>query len=342
MRLSAYRAVAVVALITGVGLLITPFALQLWDRTPAAERTFDRFDALMTEDGLRQARTIYDTTSAGGGELVNEAAPAFARQLGMTPGQFERFTEHHFPAVATGIAEIPSIAAFVAPIVDGLEQGADEFDSAQSIPGLGLPLTATPWLAIGVGLLLLGAGTAALLAPGRVTMLVILAIGGAMVVAPLALGLPEKTANAREIGDVAKLGLGADVAERPRQGVQQLVEMTEQTRDQLVAFLARRLDVSVADLQATLARDFPALAKYLGDYDTMLAQATVILRNQEAAVPDFAKADAIPVKTLPWILVVPGLLLVVAAGTTIAIGRERRAAVPAPATPAAREPVGVA
>src|SRR4051794_12806635 len=91
MKSTAHRAVAVLAVTVGVGLIIVPFALQLWARTPAAERTFDRFDFLMTDNGLRQAGDLFATTKAGGLQLVNEAAPAFAEKLDMTPGQFERY-----------------------------------------------------------------------------------------------------------------------------------------------------------------------------------------------------------------------------------------------------------
>src|SRR4051812_30213519 len=216
MKSTAHRAVAVLAVTVGVGLVIVPFALQLWDRTPAAERTFDRFDFLMTDNGLRQAGELFDTTRAGGLQLVNEAAPSIAEQLGMTPGQFERYTRRHFPAVAKGLDETPGIVTLVAPIVDGLANGGDEYESAKSIPGLGLPLTSTPWLAIGLGLILIGGGTVALVAPGRRTTVGLLAVGAVMVAAPFALNLPEKTAHPRGDGGVAPRGPAPPPAAAPR------------------------------------------------------------------------------------------------------------------------------
>src|SRR4051812_25697551 len=317
MKSTAHRAVAVLAVTVGVGLVIVPFALQLWDRTPAAERTFDRFDFLMTDNGLRQAGELFDTTRAGGLQLVNGAAPGIAEQLDMTPGQFRRYTQRHFPAVAKGLEETPQIVTLVAPIVDGLANGGDEYASAKSIPGLGLPLTSTPWLAIGLGMILIGGGTFALVAPGRRTTAGLFVVGAIMVAAPFALNLPEKTANAREIGDVALGGLPAEQAAATRANVNTLVGMVEQTRKELVPTLARRLGVTPAELQASLARDYPALGTFLREYDALLPRTLRVVAAQEASVGDFAKADAIPVKALPWLVVVPGLLLTVVSGAIL-------------------------
>jgi hypothetical protein len=46
-------------------------------------------------------------------------------------------------------------------------------------------------------------------------------------------------------------------------------------------------------------------------------KAFTIAAAQRAHVNDFAEADAVPFKTLPWLLIVPGIVLVVLAGIAL-------------------------
>lgn len=312
------RIVSLAAVLVGIGLVGLPFATHLFARTTAAERTFDRFRPLMSHQGLAGARRLYDTTAAGGTELANRAVPTFARDLHMSPAQFNGFVAQNFPAVGSGVRSVPGIVTFVAPIVSGLEREEGDFREADSLPALGLPLTATPWIALGLGALLIAVGVLGLRARRRDASLVILVIAVGMVVAPLALSLPAKTRDARRLGDVARSGLSAQGAKKALDDVKILAAMTEEARSKMVPALGRELHLSAAQLGAVLERDFPAVTSYLKQYDGLRRRAGVIVANQQASVGDFAKADRIPVVALPWLIVAPGALLALLAGLGLA------------------------
>jgi hypothetical protein len=323
MKHHAHRAAAILAITLGVGLLAFPFVFQLWDKTPAAERTFDRFHFLVSDEGLKGAAHLYDVAEAGGVELTDKLAPALADQLNMSPGQFERYLERHYPAVANGVKEMPGFLQVTEPVVRNLARTQSDYKSAESIPGLGLPMTAVSWLAIALGAALLTAGTVALLRPGRWATIAILALGGALVLIPFALNLPEKTANAREVGDVAEAGLTAEGAQATRTNVNMLIGLIEQTRKDLIPGLAREFGVTEPALKAQFARDYPGFTDLLDEYEPLKPLTLRVVEAQEASVRDFERANSIPVKALPWVIVVPGLLLVIVAASVLVIDRRR-------------------
>lgn len=87
----------------------------------------------------------------------------------------------------------------------------------------------------------------------------------------------------------------------------------------LVPALAGRLHTTPAALVAQLDQNFPATTRFLNDWKSKLrTKAFAIAATQQAHVDDFAKADDIPFGALPWVLIGPGALLVLAAGLGLA------------------------
>ena len=97
------------------------------------------------------------------------------------------------------MATFPRINSFVGPYITTLERNREEFDDADSLPLLGLPLDATPWLIAGLGAAIALAGGLALLTASRAAPLAILALGAVAVAVPLAASIPGKASDARRI-----------------------------------------------------------------------------------------------------------------------------------------------
>lgn len=131
--------------------MAVPLVLKLFPRSAAGDRVTDRFRSTMSSDGLSQPQTNFDTVGAFTNQLIDKAMPEFASELGMTDPQFKRYVNANFPAVATGIKEIPPAAAFVGPVIPQLAAAHGEFHSVDALPGLGLPIASIPWLLLGLG-----------------------------------------------------------------------------------------------------------------------------------------------------------------------------------------------
>jgi hypothetical protein len=318
-----HRAVAVLALVLGVALIVLSLSLSLFERTAGAERTTDRFRALMSPAGLVDLRNDFETVRSAGLQFRDRTIPDFARALGLSPPEMDRFVRTNFPAVHAGVASFPATFAFVDPNIDRLEVRSDEFSNLDAIPTDWLPLHAAAWLLFGLGVALVAVGAFGLFRPGRVTTGLCAALGVVMVVLPLALGIPGKAEDARDVGDIAKGGLsqaGATQADQINDGLEAMVG---EIRTKMLPALSTRLNVTPEQLNRQLARDYPAVAKFLGMFDQLLPEARGLAARQQASVDDFAKADKTPIKAIPWLLIVPGAVLALVAVIALVAGTRR-------------------
>src|SRR5687767_2123551 len=127
------RITGAIAIALGAGLIAVTIAMSLFSRTSSAERVTDRFRQMMSAEGLVELRTDFETVRGTGEELIQDLMPRLATELGMTDAELERFVEDEFPAVATGVREVPGVLVFVDPVIDTLERDADEFRAADEI-----------------------------------------------------------------------------------------------------------------------------------------------------------------------------------------------------------------
>lgn len=318
------KVVAVAAIVIGVGMLIVPFATSLWSRTDGAEVTFDTMRPLVSEEGIALAHKNFGTVEAGGTQFLEEVKPATAKQFGVSDARLDAVLAQNYPAISKGAQAIPGYLEFVGPTIDSLDAGRDEFKAADDIPGLGLPITIVPWLFVGLGAGLLGAGALALATPRKWPVVVILALGLGAVIVPLALGIPGKARDARDIGDVARPGLSQQGADTAGEIVVVLDRMVAEADTRLIPDFAKRVGRPEPVVRAQLGRDFPAFATFLERWPSISKGPTggPLAAKQKAVVSDFAEADETPVLELPWLVIVPGAFLALLAGVALARRRE--------------------
>jgi hypothetical protein len=322
------RIVAIAAIAIGVGLLVVPVATHLWSRTDGAEVTFDTMRPLVSEEGIALAHENFGIVQAGGTQFLDEVKPATAKRFGVSATRLDAVLAEDYPAISKGGGAIPGYLQFVGPTIDSLDAGRDEFQAADDLPGLGLPITIVPWLFVGLGAGLLGAGALALVTSRRWPIVAILALGLGAVVVPLALGIPGKARDARDIGDVARPGLSQQGADTAGEIVVVLDGLVAETDTRLIPDYAKRVGQPEPVVRAALARDFPAFARFLAQWPSISKGPTgaALAAKQKAVVSDFADADETPVLELPWLVIVPGALLTLLAGAALARRREPVAA----------------
>jgi hypothetical protein len=318
------RGLAVLAIVVGIALIAEPFAFKLFPRAAAGQRVTDRFREQMSRPGLAQLQANFATVGDFTKELSGGAVPYFARRLHMTDRQFSRYLQSNFPAVATGLKEIPAAAAFVGPVIPQLVGAHDEFVSVDSLPGLGLPITAIPWLLIGLGAVLLAVGALVLTRPagGMLPLAAVLVLGLGMVAVPFAFSLPSKADDASNIAAVGRVALSQQAATKAAAATKVIDATVTQTRSAFLPAMARRLQLPPARLDAILRRDFPAVPKGLHQWDSIRPGAYHLTQIQAASVSDNRQMNDTPFHALPWIIVVPGVLLALLA-TACLVGERR-------------------
>lgn len=316
------KAVAVIALAAGLSLLSLPLAYSLFDRTAEAERILDRFEFLTLNGNPARYLAEAETTRAGSAELVDQAIPRLASEAGIAESEFDSFVRKSFPALAIALREVPEADEFSVRYSEQLAAVDGSFQSVYDIPTSSLPLTAVPWLFLVAGLACLTAGLAALRTTGRAALLALLALGGFMVLAPLALGAPAKSADGEDVKDFASRGLTPPAASAAHDASTALDALVEETGDRTLPQLARRRGVTESDLNQELERDFPAAAKLLAEWDVIGPRLSRLAGAVSVSVQDFRSARKMPISAPVWLLLGAGLAMSTSAG--IALVREQR------------------
>ena len=209
------RAVAVLAVVFGLGLIAVDLSYSFFARAAGGEHITNRFRTTMSPQGLAALDANFATIKGLGNQFIDEAAPAFAKQLGMSQADFATFVGENFPATAKALTALPPAIALVDPVIPQLKASRQDFHQVDTIPGLGLPIQAVPWMLVIVAALLIAAGLLALLASRRRAILAIAVISAAMIVLPFARSLPKKASAADrivKIGDVSLSRKAADTA----------------------------------------------------------------------------------------------------------------------------------
>lgn len=314
--------VAAVAVVCGLGLLVVPFALSLFDRSPAGERITNRFRETMSTQGLRNLSTNFGTMGALVDQFVHQASPQIARELHMSTGEYNAYVDRQFPAVAAGVKGIPPLVAFVTPVAAQLEALHPQFASVDSLPLLGLPLTTVPWILLALGGLLIGLGATIWRTRGRAPLMLAAVLGLAMLVVPLALSYPRKASDATKVAAVGRVALSRQAATGAQTANRLIDNMVTQVNTELVPALAQRLHLTQAGLETSIATNYPAVAKGLAAWPSIKPGAVELVRRQVASVPDAAKLNGLDFTPLPWYMIGPGIALLLTGGIALAAKRK--------------------
>jgi hypothetical protein len=320
---TVHRGVALVALVVGIGLVITTLALSLFSRAYAGEQIADGFGQVMSPQGVVQQKQGLGMVAGMLGGLT-DARPTFARELGLSPAAYDRYVAANFPAVTTALTVIPPAAAtIVAPVVTAAGKIQPKWEQVVHIPGLGLAIAGAPWLIVLGGVALAIAGLFGLVRPGRGVTIALLGFGVALIVVPLALSLPEKASDTRDVLKVGRIAVSQKAATAAHKAALIVDDMVGEINGQMIPDLARRLHVSPAALDQRIDRDYPGLGTGLREYPGIAAAAYQLTAVQQAAVGPFKKVDGIGYSGLPWLAIGPGILLMVLAGGALLADRSK-------------------
>jgi hypothetical protein len=319
------RVASIGAVLAGVALVVVTFSLSLFPRSYAGERVSDNLRAVMSPAGVKGQAAALGLVGGFVGDYVAKGAPMFARELHMSPAQYERFVAANYPAVAYGEKEIPAAAkAVVAPVVAQAPKIQAKYEEVTHIPGLGLPIAGAPWLLVLAGALLVGVGGAGLVRPHRGIAAAVALLGAGLVVVPLALNLPAKASDSGPVLKLGRIAVSQHAATAAHRTALAVDDMVSTMRFRMLPDLAARLHTTPATLDATISRHAPRMANGLREWPSIAATAYGLTQAQQSSVADFKRVDGIGYSGLEWVAIGPGIALLLLGGVALLAERRSR------------------
>jgi hypothetical protein len=320
---SVRRAAAVVAIVVGIALMAIPIASSLFSRSGSAHRLADDVRPAMTRRALATAETDKETVRAAVDEFNGPTLRQAAQAFGESPRQFSALLERKFPQVAAGSRVLPVGVAHGDAILKVLERNRDKFESADSFPVDGVSVRLGPWIFVALGLGFVVVGLLALRLPGRAPLEALLALGLVPIIFAFAASLPRKASDSGDLVDALKPALSKQSVTSARFQMTTAERFVSQLDSALLPALARQLNVSPAQLNASLKQSSPAVARALPQFKRILGEfdpLTVALVRDRHTYDETAR---IRFTTLVWLLIGASCLVVLGAALGLLWPRPR-------------------
>lgn len=331
------RIAAVLVLLTGAFWLVSPFALGYSDKTAAVGDLTDDFRPVFTDAGLEQTNADIGTVNAFVTQFQEEAVPALAQQLGISPEELVSTLGQQYPEVGAGMQQLPESLPYFTGMVDQLNQQQDNFHDADAIPTGFLPPETVHWLFVVLGIVTLLLGGFLLRTrptdsgrpAGSGLPITVAALGAAVVAITLLISVPQKTQAVDEMTDAFRPVFTHPGAQQSRDYLTAIQKMNDQLGGEALPGLAQMMGVAPDQFAASLGEQFPDVATGLQEMPDILARFDTLVGKIENNVDTFQQSDAIPTQSQPttWLvaqLLVPAGVLVIA-GCGGLLGSRRRA-----------------
>lgn len=326
-RDSLRKATAILAIVFGIAIVAEPFAFSLWSDAPAGQRITERFDFTLSRPGLNALTTNFATVGAMGDQFFKQTLPAVQSDLHMTDAEFADYLKTSHPAIAHAQVEIPAAVALVGPVNPQLVAVHGDFEAVKSLPGVfGLPLKSIPWLLVGLGGALIAVGAAALRWPGLWTTAAIATAGVAMVAVALALSLPHKANAAVRVARVGNVALSPVAAKAAIDTTNTIDALVKDVQTSFIPDVSSRLGTSPTAFTASVETNYPAVARGLRAWPGIRPGAYALAAAQRESLGDRPRLDSIPFRLFPWLVIGPGIVLALLAGTVLLQDTRRRIA----------------
>ncbi len=300
------------AVVVGIVLIGFTVAEHVVSRSHDAQQIADYYQPLMSERGLADLSNEFDAVKAAGAQLDAQAEPRLQHALGMNDEAFAAYVSRTMPGIHAFDQQAPGVVALVGPVIGQMQAARADYARASDIPTSWLPLSSAPWLFIGIGVLLIAVGAAALLRPTRLASAALAIVGIGIVVAPLAIAIPRKVDAAVRVTKLGRVGLAPATGQKAVGATKLFDGMASDVRTKLQPAF------SAAAPAADFDRAFPTLSGFANEWARSTSAKSHALSDSQAALAStFADADKIPLRPIPWLFIVPGLLLALLAGATL-------------------------
>jgi hypothetical protein len=162
----------------------------------------------------------------------------------------------------------------------------------------------------------------------RIGLVASLTIAAILIVGTLVIGLPGKTAGVKRLTDTWRPAFTTQAVKQERANFDEIQAMAAQLQTQVAPALSQELHLTPAGFNQLLEKDFPAVAAGVSQLGTILPRFGALVTGIQQQRANFSKADAIalrrplhlPPTTVPWLLILPGLAVLLLAITALVRG----------------------
>ena len=314
------KVVASLVMLIGVGLVTLTLINNLFAVGPAFEHLIVDFRPALTQSSIATARADIAGLSAVQTEFSSKLAPTLGAQLKMTPTQFNGFISQNFPAVATGMAALPTVVPTFNGLINTLDQQRTLFASADSIPTKSLPATTVPWALMGAGIVVLLIGFLMFRSPkvGGATAII---IGLLLLIAPITLSLPSKAADADTLNANLKPVYTQTLVTNAAGALATIGAMGTEMQTKMLPALATQLKMTPQQLQTFLGSNFPATAQALQTMPASMQRFNGLVKIFDKNLANYDTLKPVGLARLIWILMGAGGLITALGAITILRGR---------------------
>ena len=292
----------------GAGLIAITLISNLFAVGPAFENLIVDFRPALTQSSIDTARADIAGLSAVQAEFSTKLAPALSQQLKMTPTQFNEFVTQSFPAVAAGMNALPNVVPTFNGLIDTLDQQRPLFASADAIPTKNLPATTVPWAMFGAGLLTLLIGFLMLRSP-KAGGTAAIAAGLLLLLAPVALSLPAKAADADQLNANLKPVYTQALVTNATGALSTIGAMGNEMQTTMLPALATQLKMTPKELQTFLGSNFPATAQALQTMPASMERFNGLVKVFDENLANYNTLKPVGLANLILILMVIGGLV---------------------------------
>ena len=319
------RAAFVVAVIGGTVMVAVPLARSALSGARAGDDLVELASPVLTDEGLADLRADLDSLTATGTALTTVGIPYLAERTDQTPDEFVAALAQDDPELAAALGDLPAVGELGERVVGNLERRQGEFDSAASLPGMGLNLEQGAWCILVTGIVLVGIGVAGLRRASRGLVVAATVFGVLLVAGPLVLGYPGKTSDTDAILDSLRPFSVAKVEQR-EEGLATVRTVLAGMDATILPAVASATGTTASDVAVDLGAVDPALTpEAFADADTVVGHFASLVDFSRTIQPLLVDATNLPTRSFLWLTVAPGLALLATGAASLVLGRRRPA-----------------
>ena len=315
----------------GVSFIVVVIVNHLFSVGPAFERMSGGFRPIMKPAPIAQLQNDLKGMSAVSTEFTTKGVPMFSEALKMDPAQFQSFMAQQYPAVATGMTQLPAIVTQFQGVVGTLEAEQGRFAKADAIPASNLPATTVPWGLLAAGIVLLGLGIMVIVRPGRYGAWVAVGFGALLVVASLGLTLPTKASAADTMNKHLQPVYTAQMLTGAKGALATVAAMGDEMQGKMLPGLGTQLGMDQTQLQAFLGQNLPATAAAIQTMPQALGRFQAVLTAFDKHLADYNTLKPVSFVPIVWTMIVGGIVALLAGAWALVAARKVEAVeVPVP------------
>ena len=314
------RAVAVVMVAIGVALIGLTLGANLFGRTKAHEGLTDDFRPLMDKTVLSRLRADVDGFQAAFTEFDKKGVPMLAGVQKTSPDEVRASIAKNYPTAGVVLAELPAALTEYTGLINTFEAQRDNFRSADAIPTKSVPSTVTPWVMLAFGVLAIGVGIL-MLRPGIVAPVVMVAMGLALLLGPLALSFPRKAVDADAVNAAFKPAITKELVAEAKQVFGSLDAMSSEM-DSMIADIGKSMGLDPAQTKALMGAVLPKFTAMMADLPAKTGGFKELIGTLDGNIDNYYLLRNMAFQPFVWVFLLMGTAMTLAGAFVFKVERQ--------------------